>query len=31
MMLTNQRKKQFIDAYVDKLYEKAIKEGAITQ
>ena len=31
MMLTNQRKKQFIDAYVDKLYEKVIKEGAITQ
>lgn len=31
MMLMNQRRQQIIDAYVDKLYEKAIKDGAITQ
>ena len=31
MMLLNQRKKQFIDDYVNKLYEKAMKEGAVTQ
>lgn len=31
MMLLNQRKKQFIEDYVNKLYEKAMKEGAITQ
>lgn len=30
MMLLNQRKMQFIDDYVNKLYEKAIREGKIT-
>ena len=31
MMLINQKKRQFIDDYVNKLYEKAMKDGAIIQ
>lgn len=31
MMLMNQRKTQFIDEYIEELYEKAMKEGAIIQ
>ncbi|MCR4681114.1 MAG: hypothetical protein K5636_05840 [Bacteroidales bacterium] len=31
MMLVNQRKRQFIEQHVNQLYEKALKEGAITQ
>lgn len=31
MMLVNRRKQQYIDKYVDELYEKALKEGAVTR
>ena len=31
MMLLNQRKQQFINKHVDELYQKALKEGFITQ
>jgi len=31
MMLINQQKQKYIDKYVDELYEKALKEGDITQ
>ena len=31
MMLINQRKQQYIEEYINKLYEKALKEGAVTR
>jgi len=31
MMLINQRKQQFIKQHVDRLYEKALKSGSVTQ
>lgn len=31
MMLINQKKQKYIDEYVNKLFEKAVKEGAIAQ
>ena len=31
MLLTNQRKTQFINQYVQDLYDKAVKEGKVVQ
>jgi hypothetical protein len=31
MMLLNQQRQQFLDDYVDKLYDEALKKGVILQ